>query len=48
MSTIEKTKVLFANVPVADFVGIILDGGERADEAMYREKIAMKGNRTDT
>ena len=35
MSTIEKTKVPFANVPVADFVGIILDGGERADEAMY-------------
>lgn len=35
MSTIEKTKAPFANVPVADFVGIILDGGERADEAMY-------------
>ena len=35
MSTIEKTKVPFANVPVADFVGIILDGGEQADEAMY-------------
>lgn len=35
MSTIEKTKTPFANVPVADFVGIILDGGEQADEAMY-------------
>lgn len=35
MSTIEKTKVPFANVPIADFVGIILDGGEQADEAMY-------------
>ena len=35
MSTIEKTKVPFANVPIADFVDIILDGGEQADEAMY-------------
>lgn len=25
----------FAKVPTADFVGIILDGGKRADEAMY-------------
>ena len=25
----------FEGLPIADFVGIILDGGERADEAMY-------------
>jgi hypothetical protein len=35
MNTIEQTKVPFANVPIADFVGIILSGGKRADEAMY-------------
>jgi DNA-directed RNA polymerase specialized sigma24 family protein len=35
MSTIEQTKAPFAEVPIADFVDIILDGGERADEAMY-------------
>lgn len=35
MSTIEETKTPFAEVPIADFVGIILGGGERADEAMY-------------
>ncbi len=35
MNTIEQPKVPFANVPIADFVGIILSGGKRADEAMY-------------
>ena len=35
MNTIEQTKAPFANVPIDDFVGIILDGGKCADEAMY-------------
>ena len=30
-----QTKYSFTELPIAGFVGIILDGGERADEAMY-------------
>ena len=32
---IMQTTDPFAELPIASFVGIILDGGERADEAMY-------------
>ena len=35
MTTIMQTKDSFKEVPIASLVGIILDGGERADEAMY-------------
>lgn len=30
-----QSETSYESLPIADFVGIILDGGERADEAMY-------------
>ena len=30
-----QTETSYESLPIADFVGLILDGGERADEAMY-------------